>query len=98
MPNPRRAHPSTRVRASGGTVLTITIEDRAALIEGRKRAGLTQRDLADVAGCSQTFIWQLESGRRSRVSAVLAAAIADAVAARVASSTPRPDPGRRGAD
>lgn len=72
MARPARAHPSTRVSASRGLVLTVTDTGRETLVAARKSAGLTQRGLAGRAGCSQTFVWMVESGRRSRISAALA--------------------------
>ena len=93
-----KGHPSTRVRASGGAVLTVTADGRRRLREARNTAGLTQRSLADGVGCSQTFIWQLESGRRDRISVVLATAIAENVGIPVAALVGAPSPMRHATD
>lgn len=37
---------------------------RQKLIDMRKSAGMTQRELADKMGREQSFIWRLESGER----------------------------------
>jgi transcriptional regulator with XRE-family HTH domain len=48
----------------------------AALILTRKAADLSQAELASLARCSPAFIGFLETGRRDKVTVVLAAAIA----------------------
>ena len=36
----------------------------AAIVEARRAAGLTQRQLADKLGRSDSFVWKIEAGER----------------------------------
>lgn len=54
-----------------------TKEQGAPLLRARKRARLTQRELAFLARCSQTTIYLLETGRMTTCSDDLALRIVD---------------------
>jgi transcriptional regulator with XRE-family HTH domain len=49
--------------------MTTVIFNRYALIEARKRAGLSKAKLADQSGCSRPYITQIEAGDRRNPSA-----------------------------
>lgn len=61
-------------RADSEPDMTTTAQDLAhVLLRRRKELGLSQRDLADLAGCSPRFLRSLEQGKATvRLDKVLA--------------------------
>lgn len=66
-----------RVRLSAVEVWMQAKDGGAPLMRARKRARLTQRELAFLARCSQTTVYLLETGRMTTCSDDLALRIAD---------------------
>ncbi len=68
--SPERILRLSRLRYKGGDCMEKSVHSReyahvlASLVRMRKRAGLTQRELADRLDREQSFVWRIEVGER----------------------------------
>lgn len=79
MARDKNNNPTVRARLNASDGRVRQLISPTALSAARKAAGhRTQAELAAAVGCSRGFIGHLESGTRTNVAAVLAAAIEEA--------------------
>lgn len=88
-----RQHSGYALRMASYRFFTSPEDVGQAVREGRKALGLTQRQLAEKAGVSRTFVIDLEAGhRRAELGKVIGVLSAVDVYAYAVPSAERPDP------